>query len=252
MVVVTKGALDEPLDGPLLRLTPDLSGTTRCIVALGPFILVVRSGVRRSAALMTVVPAGVRHLVGARRDDLVFLVPFVVVRLVPATSRMDGSGDSFGIVDFPLELAEGLEAIVRTAAAVLAADPDDRGGVATGPSARGPVGAVDLLVLLIGPSSSSTYGRAPRSGWTRFTPTDEPEPDRYTSSRRVCSAMRPPIYEKMMTMRYPFVPIPNVVVRASTKPRMYETMNSLYGTRNGRMLETPSLKTIGRDATKSI
>src|SRR5881409_2419668 len=60
------------------------------------------------------------------------------------------------------------------------------------------------------------------------------------------------MYAKMTTMRYPFVPIPKVEVRASTKPRMYATMKSLYGARNGRMLEAPSLTTIGRDATKSI
>src|SRR5205809_536326 len=46
--------------------------------------------------------------------------------------------------------------------------------------------------------------------------------------------------------------MPNVVVSAWTNPCMYATMNSLYGRRNGRMLETASLTTRGREATKSI
>src|SRR3989454_11806751 len=89
-------------------------------------------------------------------------------------------------------------------------------------------------------------------GCPRLTPNGARDPERERSSRRVCSAINPPMYAKMTTMRYPFVPIPKVEVRASTKPRMYATMKSLYGARNGRMLEAPSLTTIGRDATKAI
>jgi len=55
------------------------------------------------------------------------------------------------------------------------------------------------------------------------------------ASRRVCSAISPPMYAKMTTIRYPFVPMPKVEVRASTKPRMYAIMKSLYGASNGRI-----------------
>ena len=46
--------------------------------------------------------------------------------------------------------------------------------------------------------------------------------------------------------------MPKVVVRACAKPCMYATMNSLYGSRKGRMLAAASLTTIGNVATKSI
>src|SRR5439155_1367435 len=70
-------------------------------------------------------------------------------------------------------------------------------------------------------ASSSTYGRAPGTGWTSLPPSELPDPERDCSCRRVCPAINPPMYAKIRTMRYPFVPMPRLEVKAWTKPCMY-------------------------------
>src|SRR5207302_3418908 len=149
VIVIPKGAFDEPLDRAFLRLAPAPSGP-RCrlpallFVPIGRFASVARVG--RMAVFAGFLIAGVRDSVGASRDELLaVLVVFFVGGVMPGTDRVT----TLFVVAVRVKLPIRFEPVPPTPMATVRSGPDER-GMAPGSRTVRVTGAVDLLVLLVG------------------------------------------------------------------------------------------------------
>src|SRR5881397_2452266 len=108
------------------------------------------------------------------------LFALIVVILRVLLVQVPGSGQaiSAGHTDFRGDLPEELE-VVRVAAPMVGPSRrSDRHRVSVGARVDGMPRAMDLFVLVVRLFPWSTYGRPPRIGWTRLTPSELPDPDR--------------------------------------------------------------------------